>query len=98
PQLISRNDQTGPRSILAQKLVRSFMTRSARASMRSDWGGGPRVLDSPVEGVVGDFLPPLLADREMRAIGELLVVGDRSGLALEALGCGLVDRCRHDVV
>ena len=51
-----------------------------------DRGGRPRVLDKPVESVVGDLLPARLAYREVRAVGELLVVRDRGGLPLEALG------------
>lgn len=36
----------------------------------------------PLEGVVGDFLPSVLAQRVVRAAGELLVVDGRLGLGL----------------
>ena len=57
----------------------------SRARIGLDRGAGSCVLDGPVERVVGDLLPALLADGEVRAVGELLVVGERARLPLKAL-------------
>src|SRR5829696_2531948 len=55
------------------------------------------VLDGPGEGVVGNLLPALLAQREMRAERELLVHRDRLGPEITP-GVGLVERGGADVV
>src|SRR3954469_16504598 len=56
-----------------------------------------RVLVAPVEGIVGDFLPPRLADGEVAAPRELDVVRVRSRLRV-VVRVGLVDLGGHDVV
>ena len=55
------------------------------------------VLDGPVERIVGDFLPAVLAEDVVRAPGELLQLGVGLGLALQ-LGLRAADRERGDVV
>lgn len=55
------------------------------------------MFDCPIQGVVGDLFPAVLAEREVRSTGELLVLGDSPGLAL-SLGHLAIDRRRDDVV
>src|ERR1700742_4806793 len=59
-------------------------------SLLSQWGSGrggtAGMVDRPVQGVVGDLLPALLADDEMRAARELLVIGDGRRLAVVLRG------------
>ena len=58
-----------------------------------------RVGDSPLERVVGDLFPAVLADDAVRATGELLVLHDRGAAGRGVLlHDGLADRRRHDVV
>ena len=58
---------------------------------------GDGVLFGPLKRVVSDLLPAVLAQRVVRAAGELLVVCDALGVAV-VLGVRLVDRWRHQVV
>src|SRR5919112_5005157 len=56
-----------------------------------------RFLLGPLQGVVGYLLPTILPYRVVRASGELMVVGHRTGVAV-VLEVGLVDCCWLEMI
>src|SRR2546430_17472604 len=74
---------------------RSPRLGSSRPQSCGSWCGS--LCEGPVQRVVCDLLPAMLPDREVRAAGEFLVLGDCVGLGI-ALCHRLVDHGGHRVV
>src|SRR5271168_5418450 len=57
--------------------VPTVRPRSQTCLLRRRADAGRALLDGPAQRVIGDLLPALLPDGEVRAAGELLVLGHR---------------------